>query len=105
LRSRAEAAGLPLPRYAWEDPYLALTLFRSPEAAAKVLDPKLLAALTDTEQSGWQWLARQGRASSSRYAKAMQVDERTARRHLGRFVGLGLVRKEGSGPSTEYVVR
>ena len=104
LRNRAEQLGLPLPRYAWEDPYLVLTLFRNPEAATRVLAPNVLAALTDAEQRGWQWLATKGRAKSSQYAKAMQVEDRTARRHLNRFLELGLVRKLGSGPSTEYEV-
>jgi Fic family protein len=34
----------------------------------------------------------------------LQVEDRTARRHLNRFVELGLVSKTGSGPSTEYEV-
>lgn len=42
--------------------------------------------------------------SSRLDAKAMQVEDGTARRHLNRFLELGLVRKAGSGPSTEYKV-
>jgi len=45
-----------------------------------------------------------GRAKSSQYAEAQQVESRTARRHLNRFVELGLVKKTGSGPSTEYEI-
>jgi ATP-dependent DNA helicase RecG len=104
LRNRAEQLGLPLPRYAWEDPYLVLTLFRNPEAAARTLTPEVLASLTGAEQKGWQWLATKGRTKSSQYAKAMQVEDRTARRHLNHFLELGLVKKAGSGPSTEYEV-
>ncbi len=39
---------------------------------------------------------------SREYAVGMEVDERTARRHLNHFVKLNLVRKTGSGPSTDY---
>ena len=104
LRNRAEQLGLPLPRYAWEDPYLVLTLFRNQEAAARALTPDVLVSLSNAEQRGWQWMATKGRAKSGQYAKAMQVEDRTARRHLNRFLELGLVRKVGSGPSTEYEV-
>lgn len=104
LKNRAEKLGLPLPKYAWEDPYLVLTLFRNQEAAARTLKPGVLESLTDSERKGWQWLATKGRAKSSQYAKAMQVEDRTARRHLNRFLELGLVRKTGSGPATEYEV-
>lgn len=104
LRNQAERLGLPLPKYAFEAPYLVLTLYRTPEAAAATLAPEVLESLSKVEQEGWQWMATKGRAKSSQYAKAMRIEDRTARRHLSRFEKLGLVRKTGSGPSTEYEV-
>ena len=104
LRDRAKKLGLPLPRYTWDAPYLVLKLYRSTEAAAKSLDQGILKALSKSEQKGWQWLATQGRTSSSHYADTMKIEPRTARRHLNRFEELGLVRKTGSGPSIEYEV-
>jgi ATP-dependent DNA helicase RecG len=104
LRDRAKELGLPLPRYTWDAPYLVLKLYRSTEAAAKTLDEDVLKSLSKSEQKGWQWLATQGRTSSSHYADTMKIETRTARRHLNRFEGLGLVRKTGSGPSIEYEV-
>jgi ATP-dependent DNA helicase RecG len=102
LKNHAEKLGLPLPKYEWEPPYLVLTLFRNQEAAARTLKPGVLESLTGSEQKGWQWLATKGRAKSGQYAKAMQMEDRTARRHLHRFLELGLVTKIGSGPSTVY---
>lgn len=104
LKAGAEKLGLPLPRYTFEAPYLVLTLFRNPEAAARVLSQEVLDSLSKAEQKGWQWLVTKGRARSSQYAIAMDVEDRTARRHLNRFVELGMVRKTGSGPATEYEV-
>lgn len=104
LRNQAERLGLPLPKYTFEAPYLVLTLYRTPEAAATTLAPEVLESLSKAEQEGWRWMATKGRAKSSQYAKAMRVEDRTARRHLNRFGELGLVRKTGSGPSTEYEV-
>jgi ATP-dependent DNA helicase RecG len=104
LRDRAKKLGLPLPRYMWDAPYLVLKLYRSTEAAAKTLDQEILKSLSKSEQKGWQWLATQGRTSSSHYADIMKLEPRTARRHLNRFEELVLVRKTGSGPSIEYEV-
>ena len=104
LKAGAEKLGLPLPRYTFEAPYLVLTLYRNPEAAARVLSQKVLNSLSRAEQKGWQWLVTKGRAKSGQYALAMDVEDRTARRHLNRFVELGMVRKTGSGPATEYEV-
>lgn len=104
LKYKAEQQGLPLPRYSFQDPYLVLTLFRNPEAAAHVLSPEVLDSLSKAEQRGWRWLVTKGKTKSRQYAVAMAVDGRTARRHLNRFVEFGMVRKTGSGPATEYEV-
>jgi len=101
LKSRAQEAHLPLPRYSWEDPYLVLTLYRNAEA---VLPDSVKESLASSEVAGWQWVAGQGHAKTSEYSKAMGVDERTARRHLTHFVDLGLLKKTGSGPATVYEV-
>jgi len=104
LRDRAEEHGLPRPRYAWEEPYLVLTLYRSAEGVTRALGEETLKALSKSERKGWQWLAARGKAKSGEYAGAMGVEPRTARRHLGHFEELGLVTKTGSGPSQRYEV-
>lgn len=102
LKNRASALGLPLPKYNLDDPYLVLTLYRSPESVVTTLPQDVRSSLGDVELRGWQWIASVGKARSSEYARALRVDDRTARRHLNRFVQLGLLLKKGSGPSTEY---
>jgi ATP-dependent DNA helicase RecG len=104
MKVRSQQAGLPLPRYAWKPPYLALTIFRSAESAARALKPEVLASLNDDEQAGWQFLATQHGVSKADYAEAMGFDDRKAQRHLKRFVELGLVRRLGSGKATSYEV-
>jgi len=104
LKSRAEKLGLPLPRYTFEDPYIVLTLFRNPEAAAHALSPQVLGSLSRAEQTGWLWLSTKQAVTSSEYAAAMHVPNRTALNHLKRFTRLGLLRRTGSGPSTKYEV-
>ncbi len=104
LKNRAEQLRLPLPRYGFQDPYLVLTLFRNPEAAARVLSPEVLDSLSKAEQKGWQWLAARDTVSSSEYAAAMGIPNRTALNHLRRFAALGLLRRTSAGPSTRYEV-
>lgn len=104
LKNRAQAARLPLPSYAWEDPYLILTIFRNQEAASSALPAKALESLSDSERKGWEWLTTVGRATASEYAAGASVPGRTGRRHLNRFLELELVRKKGSGRTTEYEV-
>jgi len=56
MRTGAEKLGLPLPRYTWEDPYLVLTLFRTPEAATHELAKAVAADLNADEKIAWQFV-------------------------------------------------
>ena len=105
MKARASDVGLPLPKYARENPYLVLTLFRSGAAASATLDQNVVEDLSKSERMGWQWLATKGVASSSEYGVAISIDERTARRHLNHFVELGLIEKSGAGPHTQYKIK
>jgi ATP-dependent DNA helicase RecG len=78
LKSRAQQLGLPLPKYAWEAPYLVLTIFRNQEAPSRTLPPRALELLTESERKGWQWLATVGTATSAQYASSVRVPGRTA---------------------------
>lgn len=105
MKTLGEAASkhvLPVPKYAFDGLYLTLTVYRHPQAALQVLGAALLGKLSKAERVGWEWLAVRGNSKSSEYAAAIQVDDRTARRHLNHLLELGLVRKTGDGPSTEY---
>ena len=104
MKERASKGGLPLPRYEWRDPYLTLTLFPSSAGSVAALPPKVVSELSEAEQSGWQWLTTKGIVTSGEYADAMDVNARTARRHLQQFANLGLVRVVGAGRGTRYEV-
>jgi ATP-dependent DNA helicase RecG len=104
LRDRATEAGLPLPRYAWDDPYLVLTILRSPAASVAILPPSALASLGDRALRGWEWVSARSVVTVPAYALAMQVTDRTAQRDIAGFVELGLLQKTGAGPRTAYRV-
>ena len=104
MKARAEATGLPLPRYTWKDPYLVLTIYRSPAAAVRGLGDEVLEGLSKAERVGWEWLATKQTVTSVEYAEAIRIPNRTALNHLKHFSELGLVRKLGLGPATRYEV-
>lgn len=107
MRTFGEAAakhGLPAPRYSFDGLYLNLTIYRDAKAALGSLGEAVLNKLSKSERAGWEWLASKGSAKSSEYAAGMNVDERTARRHLNQFLKLGLARKIGASTSTEYEI-
>lgn len=102
MRLRAQEAGLPLPTYEWHDPYLVLTLYRTSAAAAQALGQEVLSKLTSEEQKGWRFVSTQDSFTQKDYAEKLEVTARTAQRHLGRFVELGILHRIGKGPSTRY---
>ncbi len=105
LRDRAIELGLTLPRYAWNDPYLVLTLYRTPEGAVRELPTKVLDSLNDNEKRGWELLATKVTFTRAEYEELMGVDTRKAQRHLKRFIELGLLRKVGASTTTSYEVQ
>lgn len=104
MKARATELGLPLPRYSWENPYLVLTLFRSPSSAVHVLKPGALDLLTDDEKSSWEFIAGRQTVTSPELMKQMGFDERKAQRVLKELQGAGLVRRVGRGRATHYEV-
>ncbi|MDP2955403.1 MAG: ATP-binding protein [Longimicrobiales bacterium] len=104
MKQRAEQAGLPLPAYAWEDPYLVLTLYRSAESASRTLRPEILEALNHDERVGWQFVASRGTVVSSELMEHLGCDERKAQRVLKKLIDVSLIRRVGKGPATRYEV-
>lgn len=104
LRDKAKEVGLPLPKYAWEAPYLVLTLYRSMDAAWRVLGSQVLKSLSKAEQKGWQWLSTQETITASGYAAACSIPKRTALNHFKRFSDLGLICRIDTGRSTKYEI-
>jgi ATP-dependent DNA helicase RecG len=99
LREMPGKFNLPSPRYSMEEPYLVLTI--SLTATADV-PSDVLAQFSAEERRGWEWVALQTTVTSKRYSSVLEVEPRTAKRHLRKFVDLGLLRAVGAGPATHY---
>jgi len=104
MKKRAQQAGLPLPKYTWEDPYLVLTLFRSPAGAVRGLSPDMLDRLNDDEKASWQFIVGRESVTSPVLVEQMGFDERKAQRVLKKLLDAGLLRRVGRGPATRYEV-
>ena len=104
LKAQAEQAGLPLPKYAFNNPYLVLTLYRSPTSAVRAVWDETLQSLSTAEKTGWEWLATRDVVTSAEYAEVMGIPGRTALNQLKHLTELGLLRRTGGGPSTRYEV-
>jgi len=104
MRNDASEAGLPLPSYRWDDPYLVLTLFRSPAGAVRGLSPLVLDRLNVDEKASWQFIAGRESVASPQLMKHMGFDERKAQRVLKKLQDAKLLRRVGKGPSTRYEV-
>ncbi len=104
MRNGAEQAGLPLPKYSWDDPYLVLTLFRSAAAAVRDLSPEVLDRLNADEKASWQFIVGREFVTSAALMKQMGFDERKAQRVLRKLQDAGLLRRAGRGRATRYEV-
>lgn len=104
MKSDASQAGLPLPSYRWEDPYLILTLFRSPASAVHGLSHQVLYSLNKDEKASWSFIVGREFVTSQRLMRHMQFDKRKAQRVLQKLENVKLLRRVGRGPSTHYLV-
>ncbi len=104
MKSRAASAGLPLPAYAYKDPYVVLTIYREAKAAIPGGQGDILAQLSIKERAGWEWLATRDSVTTAEYQRAMNLPNRTAKNHMKRLTELGLLRMVGAGRATRYEV-
>jgi ATP-dependent DNA helicase RecG len=104
LRDRAKELGLPLPRYAWEAPYLVLTLYRTPESATRELSDDVVRKLNTDEKATWQFVVSREFVTSAEVMEHLEFDERKAQRILRKLIDKKLIRRIGKGPATRYEV-
>lgn len=103
FKAMTEKYDLPLPEYAFNDPFLTLTFPRNLEAVKRVSGEQSLSKLSIEELKGFEWIKSIGEVSKKQYAKHFDYNDKKAQRHLARFAELRLIRSFGKGPSTRYV--
>ena len=103
MKTKASDAGLPLPTYAWEDPYLVLKLYRSGKGAVRVLGANVLERLNADAKDTWQIILSKQPMTSAEVMTETGFDERKAQRVLRKLMDEGLVQRIGMGRATQYV--
>ena len=104
LKSQATLASLPLPKYAFNDPYLVLTLYRSPESASLTLAPQILAKLNEDERMAWQFIVAKNSVTTRELMEETKFPERKSQRVLSKLIDAKLIRRVGAGRTTHYEV-
>ena len=104
MKSRALAAGIPLPSYSYKAPYVVLTLYQEAKAAIPDARGDILVKLSESERAGWTWLVTRDTVTTTEYQEAMKVPNRTAKNHMKKLTELGLLRMVGAGRATRYEV-
>ena len=105
LRLQAGQAQLPLPRYAWQTPYLTLTIYRSAEGLAhELVGPDAMAELSAAAAESWRVAALRDSISTRELMASTGFDERKAQRAVRSLLDAGLLRTLGNGRSTRYTV-
>lgn len=99
LQAFAASTGASKPVIVFDDPYLKVTLSRKFVSPTSVID-----GLKNDERKGYDYLKLIKRVKKKQYAEHFGIDEKKAQRQLSKFKELGLVKQEGKGPSTEYVL-
>jgi ATP-dependent DNA helicase RecG len=102
MREKAAAMGLPQPKYEWAAPYLTLTLYRTPAAAAQALDAGVRKKLKGDELAAWEFIVSRPEITSAELQEQMEFDERKAQRVLKALLDAKALVKLGAGRSTRY---
>lgn len=105
LRVRAEQSGVPLPRYRWRAPYLALSIYRSVAGLARdLVSPAVLGDLGTAATTSWGVAALRDQISTRELVSSTGFDERKAQRALRSLEEVGLLRRVGNGRATRFEI-
>ena len=105
LREGARDAGLPLPRYKWEPPYLTLTLYRNAAAlASELVGPPGPERLTKDRKVVWEIVSTHESITTRELIERTGFDERKVQRIMNDLRDVGLLRRTGNGRATCYEV-
>ena len=102
IRSLPEVYKLPLPEVSFDDPYLIFAFSRAYGNGNGSNGQK--SVLSKSEAKGYDFVRLNSPFTRKAYEKALEVSEKTAGRHIARFIELGLVKSVGSGVKTSYEI-
>ncbi|MBK9097537.1 MAG: hypothetical protein IPM14_05285 [bacterium] len=105
LKKLADVRTLPKPSFRMFEQYFVTTIYTKVSAQPSSIEiQEKLKSLSTSEKQGYEFIRIRGSITSPEYMSAMDVSERTARNHLKKMVDLGLLKVEGEGRATKYVL-
>ena len=104
-RTMRDKYNLPLPIIKYVKGHLIVTFPRTIETIKKSLDNESLQKLSKDELNAFELFRGFKTFSKDEFAKRNGLPKRTAERLLKKFVDLDLIERQGSGPSTHYIIK
>lgn len=107
IKELPEKFDLPLPKVAYEAPYMVFTFPRNIEASRKLSNNKNLDQLKEEELIGYEWMQTQEDVSTRQYAAKFDIGQKTASRQLKKMMQLNLIEDNGlplNSPKYRYKV-
>lgn len=104
FRSLREKFNLPLPAYDYDGINTVLVFPRTTEAIREVINKEPIKELDEDELLIFEIFRNYMPITKIEFAKQAGLANRTAERILKRFADLNLIKRRGSGPSTDYVI-
>lgn len=101
LKAFKEDNKLPDPSFRMEEGYFVITVFRK---KGKVVKVKSMPLMKGDLLRGYEFIQKQKTVSKKEYADHFDMDEKKAQRSLAELKELKLIKQQGKGPSTKYVL-
>jgi ATP-dependent DNA helicase RecG len=102
IRSLPDVYKLPLPVVSFDDPYLIFAFSRAYSNGNGISEQNH--PLTKSEARGYDYVRLNSPFTRKAYEEYLEVSEKTAGRHIARFIELGLVKSVGSGVKISYEI-
>ena len=104
-KSFPDKYNLPLPLYSFfRESFLDLVFYRTSKDIPALTDKNIFKQLNNDEKCGVEYISTLLHVGKKDYAQHFNFNSRKAERHLKHFTELGIVKRQGSGPSTIYVI-
>lgn len=104
FKSMKKDFDLPIPNYTFKNPFLSLTFPRNTESIKEVIKKGDIEELNKKELISFEIFRNNKSISKSEFVEYSGLATRTAERLLKKFVNLELIKIEGSGRSTKYII-
>ncbi len=102
FRALHEKNGLAAPEFTMQGPFLTVTFSRNAEVLRKVLNDHTLSMLKPSELTLVNFVREKGRVTRNDYQEYQGIEKRKALRQFEKLEELGILKRQGSGPSTYY---